>query len=326
MGTFLTTRRMDPALAARIEASVSGRKASESTWRPRLVAIARLAAVVAVVTVVVGVMALRRRDRRELEASRAALLDTVHAASASLTPEQKDVVPRAESWVKRAAGAYEGDFVADDLRPAGALAAVMARPAVYVRGPMETLGSGNAAGVAGAASASFKDPFVVCLVEPPASRTEKVLLAKVHAAYARTAEERTPNVRRLHDADAGLPFLMPPWAERIQMAPGEEELEKLRSDFERAPIEAAKRAAKATVLLFAIDEPGEPGVPAELDGERPHNVRVGLVDLASSRVLLRMRKRVDPSWISAAKRTELASGLDGCALAMDVVESVRGGR
>ena len=71
-----------------------------------------------------------------------------------------------------------------------------------------------------------------------------------------------------------------------------------------------------------MDEPGEPGGPTELDGERAHAVRIGIVALGPAKVLLRMRKRVDPSWISTAKRPEYASGLDGCKLALDVYESV----
>jgi hypothetical protein len=309
---------MHPALAARIEASVSGRKGGDgdARRRPLLVAIARLALVMMVAAVVLSVIALRRRDRRELEAMRAALLDKVRAGGASLTADDLRAVERAESWIERAAGAYEGDLVADELRRPGAFAATLARPAVYVRGPIGALAS--AARISEALSASFKDPFVACLVDPPAARTEKTLLPRVRAAYARGADEHTANVRRLRDAEVGLPFLQPPWAERVRAAPGPEDLERLQADFERAPLEAARRAAKADLLLVAIDEPGDPAVPAELDGERPHQVRVELVDLASAKVLLRLRKGVDPGWISAAKRSELASGLDGCALAMDV--------
>ena len=60
----------------------------------------------------------------------------------------------------------------------------------------------------------------------------------------------------------------------------------------------------------------------ELDGERPHDVRIGLVDLTSAKMLLRLRKRVDPTWISMNARAQYASGLDACALAMDVHESI----
>jgi hypothetical protein len=34
--------------------------------------------------------------------------------------------------------------------------------------------------------------------------------------------------------------------------------------------------------------------------------------------LLRLRRRVDPGWISPAVRAEYASGIDSCVLALDV--------
>lgn len=160
------------------------------------------------------------------------------------------------------------------------------------------------------------------MVEPPAARTEKVLFDKVRASYSRGAEQHTPNVRRLQEAVLGLPFLTPPWAESVRQARTQDDLDDLRSALQRAPVEAATRAAKAELLLLAIDEPGEPGGPTELDGERAHQVRIGLVNLATQKVLLRMRKRVEPSWISQAKRPEYAGALDGCKMAFDVYDSV----
>ncbi len=323
MATFLTTRRMAPELAARIDASVrGGRRASRD---PRyatsnLVAIARFAGLLAMVAVIGEVVVLRRHDQRDFEAARAALLDKVHAASAPLTPEDRGAVARVESWLMRSSGEYEGDLIADELRPKGALAAVLARPSLYIHGTLSQLS--RPAGIAEAAISSLKDPFVVCLVEPPASRAESALLAKVRDAYSKDAEQHATQVRRFRDAQAGLPFLLPAWAEKVRSARTPGELDPLREEFEKAPIEGATRAVKAGLLLFSMDEPGEPGGAIELDGERAHLVRVGLVDLASAKVLLRMQKRVDPSWISVAKRPLYASGLDACALALDVREAV----
>jgi hypothetical protein len=73
-----------------------------------------------------------------------------------------------------------------------------------------------------------------------------------------------------------------------------------------------------------MDEPGDRSIPAELDGERPHHVRVGLVDLASKKQLLALRRKVDPSWLSPTARAEYASGIDACTLALDVRAEVTG--
>jgi hypothetical protein len=49
-------------------------------------------------------------------------------------------------------------------------------------------------------------------------------------------------------------------------------------------------------------------------------VRIAIVDVSAGKVLLWLRRRVDPGWISVAKRADYASGLDACALALDVRE------
>jgi hypothetical protein len=324
MATFLTTSKMDPALAARIEASVRGRDRKPGAPRlaPRFVSIARfgLALVVAlgIYTVVTG----RQRGRRELERTRGALLDAVRTQGASLTPEESGSVSRAESWLTLLAGTYDDDVVSDELRAPDALKTTLARPAVYVRGQLGAFKSSNL--IAEAASTSAKDALLLCLVEPPASRVEKVLLEKVRVAYAGglPMEDRTANVRRLHDAVVGLPLLLPQWSERVRNAGDGAELARLKRELDRAPVERAKQAARANLLIVAIDEPGDGGGPTELDGERAHAVRVAVVDLAGAKILLRLRKLVDPTWISLAKKSSYASGLDGCGLAFDVHESV----
>ncbi len=258
MATFLTTRRMAPELAARIEASIRGergaaRDATKARWRPLLVSIARFGAVAAVVAIVCTVAFLRRRDREELERSRSALLDTLRVARAALTPKDEGAVARVESWLERSSsGAYEGDLVADELRPAGALNAVLARPAVYVRGTMAQLAAPP--GIAEAAAASLKDPLLVCLLEPPASRAEKLLLPKVHEAFSNAAEQHSATVRRFRDAQVGMPYLQPAWEERVRRAKTPEELDDLRRELERAPTERATRAVKAELLVLAVDE------------------------------------------------------------------------
>jgi len=323
MGTFLTNPRMAPALRARIEASVRGerRNPSRRVTLPRTKALVRAGIVVLVVTLVVWVLQVRRAERQALERQRAALLEAVRAQSASLGPDDRGAVGRIEAWLPRFAGPYEGDFIAPEARPASALTALVARPMVYVRGPLEAFAAPS--GIAGAAAASVKDALAVCLVEPAASRGEKALLGKVRPAYSGSlVEQKTPNVRRLQEAEVGLPFFSPPWAEKVRAAETERELTMLKIDLDRAPLDKAKAALKATLLLVAVDESSKGTGPTELDGERAHDVRVGLVDLAGAKVLLRVRKRVDPSGWSASARNEFATGLDGCALAFDIYDAV----
>jgi hypothetical protein len=51
-------------------------------------------------------------------------------------------------------------------------------------------------------------------------------------------------------------------------------------------------------------------------------VRVAIVDVTASKVLLRMRKHVDPGDWSAKVRPDYARGLDECGLAVDVREGL----
>lgn len=325
MASFLTTPKMDPALAARIEASLRGRnrKTAGATMPPRLVAVLRFAFVLGALVLTCSFAIARRQDRREIDGTKAALLATVHGRAATITAEDRGAVARMEAWLVRFSGPYEGDLVADELRAPGAFSALLARPSVYVRGPVAMFA--EPARIAKVAATSAKDALLLCLLEPPDSHVEKTMLPTVRIAYGRgaTMEEHTPKVRRLHEAEVGLPFLLPAWSERVLVAEDPNELVRLRRDFEKAPIEAAKQAVRAGLLVFAMDEPGDGAGPTELDGERAHAVRIGIIDLAAARPVLRLRKLVDPAWISLAKKSELASGLDGCGLALDVHESVR---
>lgn len=330
MPTFLTTHKMSPELAARIEASVRGhRPGGGKPSAARLVGVLRLGAIALIVTITCWLFLQRRRAQQELEAERATLIDQVRRESGTVSRAEMELVTRVQTFVARSAGKYEGDSLAPELRGAAALAATLARPTVYFRGRLANVGS--SVGFAESAAASFKDAFVLCLLAPPASRSEKALLAKARAAHA--GDDRmspAAHVERLYDAIAGFPVLAPAWEARVAAAETRSELKKLQTIFRRSPLQAAKRAAKAQLLLFVLDEPGDRKGPTELDGERPHHVRVGLVEVATQKLLLRLRRHVDPGWISAAVRAEYASGIDSCSLALDVrseasAEPVAGG-
>ncbi|NUP14123.1 MAG: hypothetical protein HOW73_49450 [Polyangiaceae bacterium] len=323
MATFLTTSKMNPALAARVEKSVHGGRATSPAATRRLIALARVAAVAGLAIAIWIVVTGRRRDRADTENVRAELVARAEANIESVTTSDRDLVTRAESWLGALSDPdYRGDFVAEELRPAGALAAALSRPALYVRGPMQSFG--NYEQLADTAASSKKDALLLCLLRPPASRAEKAVYEQVKIAYfdGPGLEERTSNARRLHDALAGLPFLQAAFADRVRAAQSDKDLKKIRTELDRAPVDAAKVALKSELLLVAIDEPGDGKGPTELDGAQSHFVRLALVDLHASTVLFSLRRHVDPSWISSEKRPTYASGLDGCALGFDVHEQI----
>jgi hypothetical protein len=325
VATLLTTRRMSPELAARVEASVSGRRvAPGARLRARSVSMLRFASVLFFLLAVGAVVLVRQRQLESIERERSELLQRIRREVSALAPGDLDTVERARSWLLAASGPFGGELIADDLRDRQALASLLARPTVYVRGPAGAFRTND--GLYASAAASTTDAFVHCLNDPPTARSEKVVLAQVKRAYSggERHREATSHVHRLHPALLGLPLLQPSWQEQLESADTELALEKLRRQLERAPLEAARRALEARLLLFVLDEPADTPGPTELDGERAHPVRVGVVDLATQKLLLRWRKRVDPAWISEPARAEYASGMDSCVLALDLREAVSG--
>ena len=105
---------------------------------------------------------------------------------------------------------------------------------------------------------------------------------------------------------------------QVKEADSVEQLAPLGDVIEHAPLMEAKRAARAQLALFVLDEPKEADVPVEIDGTHRHVVRVHLVDLREDKELLRTRRVVDPAWISEAKRQRHAKGLVDCRLGLEL--------
>lgn len=319
MPTLLTNPRMDPALAARVEGSVTGKKATPGVPRakPRFVMLMRLGVVVLVAFIVQSVVGFKKKERDDVTRVRSEALATVRSHSAGLSPEDLALPKKIEPLLVGLSRSFEKETIASELRTKAGFDAVFSRPLLYVRGPLGSFATGPQ--IADSAATSAKDSLVMCLFDPPPSRSEKDVLPKVRIAYGTGAalEAQTANVRRLGELTAGIAFLAPDYAKKIEASSDIVDLTKWKKEVDRAPLEATKRAAKARLLLAAMDEPGD-GSPAELDGERRHHVRVLLVDLATETTLLDMRKIVDPSWISDKHRSDMARGLDSCILALDI--------
>ncbi len=317
MATFLTTPRMSPELAARVEESVSGRKKRNAGRRATV--IARFAALGVIVAGAVAFVVAKPSCRDDVDQERAVFLDEIRDATADITADDLVMVTRVAGWLGVHAGAYEGDLVSDELRDSAGFYAAIGRPIVYVRGPIEALA--NADGLVTSAEDSFRDAFVLCLVSPPDKRTEKSLLSRARMAFA-GGEISGAKVERFQSALLAAPVLEPAWIEKVNEAGSQKELGALRAALKKAQLETGKRAMKSELLLALQDEPKEGDRPSELDGANPHHVRVVLVEISTGKVLLRLRKFVDPSWISEGSRVEYATGINACELALDVRAAV----
>jgi hypothetical protein len=315
---------MHPALAARIAASVNGRRSQIIKVRSnvKFAFWLRVLFVFSVVVVVVTILYSRHRERAAFEGARGALFDEWRREVAAITAKERGFVERIASILAAEASRYQGDLVSDELRPSAALAAALARPTLYLRGPTAGLQAANA--INRYAMESGKDALLLCLLEPPAETAEKSMLPKARLALAGgpPVNDITRNVSRLADAVVGLPYLMPAWGERIKHAKDNVALLRCERELQKAPLEAAKRASRAEVLIAALDEPNDAGGVTELDGEHAHSVRVVVIDLALGKVLLRLRRQVDPNWVTPNRRSQYARELDSCKLAMEIRKSL----
>src|SRR6187399_192248 len=161
MPTFLTTPKMSPELAARVLASVNGRRATPGSRRraPHLIVLVRLAVLVLTAVLLATVLHIRNRDRDERESERASLMADATRRRAALDQQDQLTLGLIEGWLVRGAGPYEGDMLQDSLRAPGALSALFSNGAVYVRG--EQAAFRNAAAVSEAAKSSSKDAFLL---------------------------------------------------------------------------------------------------------------------------------------------------------------------
>jgi hypothetical protein len=320
--TLLVTSKMSPELAARVQAAVSGRQAH---GRP-IKALLRFLTFTFVVVSAVGIVRFRQQRLQRLEHARAELLATLEQAGRSLTRSDRELDRRVASAVAlESSPVYAGDQLPDEPRRDADLTEMLAPPTLYLRGSLDALARPDR--LRDVASSSSKDAFLLCLLAPPDDRSEKALRLKASsaAAQSKTSLQVSAHVERLAPLLQALPLLGRDWTERVKSAETSEAVEALAKLVAAAPLTAAVRAAKARQLLLVLDETAAATGPTELDGERAHPVRVALVDLSSGESRLRFRGKVDPSGLSDQARAQYASGIDGCALALDFRHAVSAG-
>lgn len=313
MSTFLTTPKMNRALADRVRESIRRGRSRGARVDRRWTAAFRLAALVGIALALLSLSVLRRRENDQFEQARKSLLDAVSQKRAQLSDEDMATLDRAVTMLLRAPGPYEGDRLTNETRGSEALSAILKRPIIYVRGPVDAFQNDEA--LRHAALLSSPEDFVRCLVDPPQARTERALFERIRGSDHGRHEA---HVHRLYDLLSGIPLLQPAWRARVRGATKMRELSQLERELRAARLDETAAAARARLVLFVLDEPSGPGGITELDGERPHDVRVTLVALEQPKPLLRVRRHVDPSAFSDRGRAGHASGLDACALSYDV--------
>lgn len=320
MATFLTTDRMSPALRARVERSVRGGR--DPVLGRRAFAFARLAivasAVIAVIAFVSRARAQREKLETEVEDRRARIFGQLATMREGLADADAAAIERAMPFIERATAGEPGpEVVAPSARGPLGVVSIMSRPITYLRGPIDGFDESH---LGETARGSDIDALAYCLLDPPATRREKEVRTRASAVDYPTGDirEKTKHLHRFSDIVEGMPFFSRPFREIIQSTSDIRVLERQERALSLAPIEQAKAAAAAHVLMIAVDEPSDGTGPTEIDGEAPHFVRLLIADLDTDEVLVSVRRHVDPSWISQARRAVDARALDSCALAHDL--------
>jgi hypothetical protein len=325
MATFRTTPRMNPALRARVERAVSHRsRASHHAARIGLktrvasaerLRVASVLPLIALVLVVGLGTATYAHERRAFEQERTAVLTALAERRAGLPAGHEGFVAETNRWIAEAVSeTAPADVIDPALRAPGALDAWLRRPAVYVRGAAAELRS--AGKLDDAARPSIKDAFLYCLVSPPASAEERDLLAKVRGVYFAGAkvDEQTANVRRLVEARIGLEVLGPGFESAVRSADDIRTLKKLQKELQGAPTDEARQAVAAELLIVMADEASQTNL---------REARVSVIDLASKKVVLRVRPHIDSGGRSAAAVVH-RDDVESCGLSLAVRRSVDG--
>ena len=324
--TALGNDKMSPALRARIERSVRRGESAGASLGPRGKTATRALVVMAVLAVATAVLFEMRSRDKVLQLAKRNLLRDVAAMLSRAEPHAARTLTNATRWLSREAAAYRGDVRVETLATGADLDALLARPALYLRTSTAGVLGAAAAGALALqplAAASTLDSFVSCLRQPPEETTERGMYPHVRAVQ-RGQHDGSRFLRRYRFADlfAMSTFDAPRWTLRVRAASRLETVVGLRRQLQRANLDRSVAANNAQLLLFVLDEPKRKGVPSELDGASRHAVRMGIVQIDSGRVLLRLRRHVDPAWISETRRVYMARGLLACRLAMRLRDTV----
>lgn len=313
MATFLTTARMNPALAARVARAVSQKARAHHHARelglksrfassPR-VGVSRVLPLVALLFVVGLGSASYVHAARLFEQDRAALVGEIELRRALLPSGHHDFFARVDGFVDEAsAEAPPGDRVDPVIQAPGALDAWLGRPAVYVHATSTELRDPRRRD--DAADGSDKDAFLYCLASPPADGSEETVLNQVRGVYFAGAQagDLTPNVHRLAGARGSLSVVSAEFEAKVRAAEETIALRMLRKELEAAPVGAAIGATAAELLIVVADEPSG------------RFARVSLVDLQAKNALVRVRlpiARISKSATAALHRAQI----EGCSLA-----------
>lgn len=314
MPTFLTTSRMSPELRRRVERSVSqpaGTERFAGGRTPASVALGRLVIVLALVGVASVLLYTFVQSRREFAAEQRSLTERAARAERSLSPADRARLAKVDAWITRVVLMPASDFAVDGVTEAwrgeATRRALLEAPFFYLRGDEVALR--GAEGRRAIVNEANIDALSSCLVSPPESDKESVLLRRIGR---RAPEQAIPAL----EAQALLDFSAARFSAEVRAAEHMRQLRELDIRLGRERITQPRQwKASTRFFLLVVDEPKASDRPSDFDGEAPHHLRILFVDLETGEEHLRVRRAVDPGWISEKSRLQFSRALDSCKLA-----------
>ncbi len=290
---------------------------------------------------------------RELERQKSTVMAKQRAYAVKLGSQLLPVRDRVESWVQALADAKPERLVS----PALDVEALRRSKGLYLRVPLEDAHSNDA--IRRAADHSLHDGFTSCLFERkgrvPSANEPSECESSGQCAPGKLCNEwglcaapgQPYNLRLMYRA---LRVLSPTWTDELHQATDDYQVRVFERDLERVmrtdvPI-AAELLTSARYFTALLDEPAEGGLPSVAGMNRdgglsetehtqlqtlPHFVRVGVWDLQSEELLLKLRLRADAEFVPVGSATAIpASALraqqrqvNNCSIAQTLRETVR---
>jgi len=265
-------------------------------------------------------------SQHDVSAGKQALLAKERTVASTLGAEWFPLRDRLEGEVLAAAKAYGGDMV----EPMARRGDFRTQPGLYLR--MRVADATSVARVREVAADGQRDAFASCLLREP---NERGLRGEIEgAAFA----EQPWNLGRAYEATR---ILNDAWIEDLRQAEDGLRLRLFQAEYDKAVREdvpfAFDLVRRAKFFLLVLDEDGRLGMPS--DGSAPteqalqlvpHPARVHILDLASGREILRLRRSGEARVIQSGERASvdpetrdaLTRQANNCALAGQVEESL----
>lgn len=279
-----------------------------------------------------GLFAAWLYRERSLESDKQALLAKQRAAVATVGVEWFPLRDAMEKIALDAAGPYKGDFVA----PEAAASAFRTRRGIYLRARLDD--AKDAASLRRAAIDSTRDSFAGCLLRK--SDASAAAIARGEPEAGASWHDQPWNLRLAYDATR---ILGDDWANEVKGAIDEMHLRVFVQQHEKAEREQIPLAIdivkQAEFFLLVLDEDvpeaqalvadGGPVTQEALQQVR-HPARVHVLDLATGKEIVRLRREAEADFVFAGERAVRAPHVraamkrqvNNCALAKVVLDAI----